>query len=254
MGLNITLRQRSNGVWKSGLEAILSFLYPEVCQICGLERAGARDGYVGLKCREQVRFIEPPFCQRCGLPFEGAITTSFECSNCRDKRLHFCWARSAVSAKGIALDVIHRYKYQRAVWFEDFLADLLVRQAKPSLSSDDWDCLTAVPLFSARRREREFNQAERLAHHLSLATGIPLRTNLLQRTRPTEVQALLNRAERALNVKGAFAVVPGAECDGERIVLVDDVMTTGSTTNSCAQSLTAAGANRVAVWTVARGI
>jgi competence protein ComFC len=241
-------------VWKSGLDTALSFFYPEVCQICGVERATAQDGYVGLKCREQVRMIEPPLCQCCGLPFEGAITTTFECPNCRERKLYFCWARSAVSAKGVVLDVIHRYKYQRAVWFENFLANLLIQQAKGMLSPQGWDCLTPVPLYPARRREREFNQAERLARHLSLATNIPLRDPLLRRTRPTRVQAMLDRVDRPVNVEGAFAASPGANLDGERVVLVDDVLTTGSTTSACARALLQAGASQVCVWTVARGV
>jgi len=154
----------------------------------------------------------------------------------------------------VVLDVIHRYKYQRAVWFEAFLADLLIQQAQPDLAHDRWDCLAPVPLFPVREREREFNQADRLAQRLGKATGLPVRSDLLRRTRPTQTQALLNRDERPLNVAGAFSTRPNIKLHGERIVLIDDVLTTGSTTNACAHALREAGANEVAVWTVARGV
>ena len=82
------------------IEASLSFFYPPVCQLCGSNRATAEEGLVCSRCRAQARFIKPPFCNRCGLPFEGDITTPFECANCREMELHFSTARSAVVAKG----------------------------------------------------------------------------------------------------------------------------------------------------------
>ena len=127
------MRQEGPAGLKSWLDAGLAFLYPEVCQVCGNQRARPIEGYVCERCWQQVRFIVPPFCRRCGLPYAGDLTTAFECANCREVELFFLSARSAVAAKGIALDVIHRYKYGRALWFEPFLADLLVRQAEPVL-------------------------------------------------------------------------------------------------------------------------
>src|SRR5436309_9367053 len=120
--------------WKTWLEASLAFVYPPTCQICNRERATAREGYVCARCWSRdggIRFIKPPFCERCGLPYEGDITTAFECSNCREMDLRFRSARAAVVAGGMVLEIIHRYKYQRALWFEPFLADLLFRQAEP---------------------------------------------------------------------------------------------------------------------------
>jgi predicted amidophosphoribosyltransferase len=162
------------------VNAALGFFFPEACQICGNERGTAADGFVGPQCWSQVRFIKPPFCQRCGLPFDGAITTSFECSNCREMKLHFRSARSAVAAKGPVLDAIHRYKYERALWFEPFLAGLLIRQAEPELRREKWDRIVPVPLHPAKKREREFNQAERIAARLGRATGIPVDRRLLK--------------------------------------------------------------------------
>ena len=83
----------------------LGFLFPEICQLCGEQRAMAGDGYVCGRCWSHVRFIKPPFCERCGLPFEGDLTTPFECANCREMELHFSAARSAVVARGAVRDV-----------------------------------------------------------------------------------------------------------------------------------------------------
>ena len=148
----------------------LGFFYPEVCRLCEAEPATAQDGFVGARCWSQARFIKPPFCERCGLPFEGDITTPFECANCREMELRFTSARSAVVARGVVLEAIHRFKYQRQLWFENFLAGLFLREAAPALRGQNWNLIVPVPLHSVRQREREFNQAERLAARLSPAT------------------------------------------------------------------------------------
>lgn len=236
------------------LHASLDLAYPPVCQLCKTGRADADAGFVCGQCWSRVRFIRPPFCERCGLPFEGDLTTKFTCTNCHDLPLHFSSARSAVVAKTVVLEAIHRFKYSQALWFEKFLADLLVREAAPALRGEKWDCIAPVPLHPLKQREREFNQAERLAVHLGRATEIPVNPKILRRINPTATQTLLSRDERAVNMKNAFAVRPGARLEGKRIVLVDDVFTTGATTNACAQALRGAGAAEVRVWTVARGL
>ena len=238
-------------VWAN---AGLNFIYPEVCQLCNRERATPDEGYVCSRCRTQVRFIRPPFCERCGVPFEGDITATFECSNCREMELHFRAARSAVVARGVVLEVIHRFKYQHALWFAPFLADLLIREARPALSLSQWNFIVPVPLHPVKERERGFNQAEQLAAGLSDATNIPVNKHLLRRIAATRTQTLLKKSERAANVQRAFAASHGAKLDGANIVLVDDVFTTGATTSACARALLAAGAGDVCVWTVARGL
>lgn len=182
------------------------------------------------------------------------MTTPFECANCREMQLHFRFARSAVAAQGVVLEVIHRYKYQRALWFEPFLVDLLIREAAPELRREKWDFLVPVPLYPTKEREREFNQAERLACRLGAATGLPVTTRLLKRVLPTRTQTLLTRQERSTNMRNAFATRKNARLEGKRLVLVDDVFTTGATTSACAKKLLTAGAKEVCVWTVARGL
>ncbi len=233
----------------------MTFIYPDVCQVCNQARATAPGGYVCSECWRQVRFIVPPMCDRCGLPFEGEISDRFECANCRELDLSFSTARSAVAAKGMVLDVIHRWKYSGALWFEPFLAGLLIREAEPALHDGGWDFIVPVPLHPVKQAEREFNQAEHLARHLGRTAQIPVQLNFLRRINPTLTQTRLTRAERTKNMTGAFA--PGrdkASIRGKRLVVVDDVLTTGATTSACASVLRTCGAAEVCVWTVARGL
>ncbi len=239
---------------QSWSEAAFGLVYPATCQLCGERRASPKEGLVCSRCWSKVRFIKQPFCDRCGLPYEGEITTRFECGNCRGLELHFSFARSAVAAGGVILEAIHRYKYQQAMWFEPFLADVFLREAVPALRSQGWELIVPVPLHPTKRREREFNQAERMARHLGQATGIRLNKSLLRRVVPTRTQTLLTRQQRAANVRNAFAMSNRRRLSGERIILVDDVFTTGATTDACARVLRAAGADEVCVWTVARGL
>jgi len=247
---------RASALFRTQLwtRAALSWLFPEVCVLCGRERATAEEGYVGTRCRDRIRWIVPPYCSRCGMPFAGALNTPFECANCRELDLSFSFARSAVAARGPVLEAVHRYKYQRALWLESFLAELLLRQAAPSLRAQSWDCIVPVPLHATREREREFNQAERLADRLSRVTGIPVLPRALKRIRSTRTQTLLSRPDRSDNVRLAFAPAARLNLDGRRAVVVDDVFTTGSTTSACARALRQAGAVEVCVWTVARGL
>ena len=236
------------------LNIALGFFYPEACQICGRQSATPTEGFVCQSCRQAVPFIQPPFCMRCGLPYDGEFTTAFWCQNCREMELHFTSARSAVAARGTVLEAIHRYKYHRALWFEPFLADLLVHQAVPEINHERWDWIVPVPLHSTKHREREFNQAERMALHLGKAAHIPVRTGWLKRVLPTKTQTLLTRPQRAANMRHAFVFKGRQRLDRQRVVLVDDVFTTGATTSACARVLRSAGAAEVCVWTVARGL
>ena len=240
--------------FKPWLDTALSFVYPELCQICSHEHAAATEGFVCGACRQKAQVVKPPFCKRCGLPFPGDISTTFTCTNCHEMELHFSSARSAVLAEGVVREIIHRYKYRQGIWFEPFLGELLVRQAASIIKQEGWDMIVPVPLHPARRRERDFNQAERMARYLSDSTALPVNASLLRRIEPTPTQTRLNRRERAENMRRAFDVQPDRELDGERVVLVDDVLTTGATTNACAGILLDAGAGEVCVWTVARGL
>jgi ComF family protein len=168
--------------------------------------------------------------------------------------LHFDWARAAVHASGVVLEVIHRYKYRRERWFEPFLCELLAAAAERSVRAGEWDWLVPVPLHPVKEREREFNQAFCLAHWLGRATGVPVARRLLRRAHYTSTQTRLSRGRRQENVIDAFQVREGAELSGRRLILIDDVLTTGATTSECARVLKECGVHEVGVWTVARGV
>lgn len=236
-------------------DAFLSLVYPNVCDICHKQSATAADGFVCISCQKTFQYVTPPFCSRCGLNFEGAITTTFDCWNCRDMKLHFSYARSAVMARGTMLDIIHKYKYSGALWFEALLGRILADAAQQVLIGQSWDMIVPVPLHRIRLAEREFNQAERLAECLGKRLGLIVENQLLTRIRSTESQTTKTREERLENVRNAFTLnqKQAKVAQGKRLVLVDDVMTTGATTNACAKELRKAGAADVCVWTLARG-
>lgn len=231
----------------------LNLFYPAVCQLCSEQRATYDESYICGDCRKKVRIIDGAFCSRCGIPYDGEITQAFVCGECKDVDLKFDAARAAVHVNAFMLDVVHRYKYGRALWFEKFLGEYLVQAAEPELRKERWDFIVPVPLHSVKQREREFNQAERLAMCLSRATGIPVNTKILKRITPTESQTRLTRAERAENVRKAFALRGAVDLKGARIVIVDDILTTGATTSACSGVMKKAGASAIQVWTVARG-
>ena len=251
---NAPLKTPATIPFRNWLRAGLALLYPELCQLCHVSRATVGEGFVCGDCQRQVRPVAPPFCHRCGLPFEGELTTEFVCANCHDVTFDFVSARAAVVAQGVAREAILRYKYQRQLWFEPFLAGWLVRHAVPELAPLKPSLVVPVPLHPVKEREREFNQAARLAAPLAAALRIPLNARLLRRVSYTVTQTRLSRTARAANMHGVFAIQPGTSLAGQGVVLVDDVFTTGATTNACARVLRAAGATQVWVWTVARGV
>ena len=176
------------------------------------------------------------------------------CSNCQDLDLNFEWARASVVATPFMLEVIHRYKYSRALWYEPFLAELLVRGFLEGGVAPDWDAIVPVPLHPARLREREFNQAERLAERLAAVLNVPVARDWVRRVIPTRTQALLDRRQRSKNVSRAFAVTEPRRVAGRRLAVLDDVFTTGATTSALSRVLRQTGAESVVVWTLARGL
>jgi ComF family protein len=203
--------------------------------------------------------IVPPFCSTCGEPYEGEMSDSFRCGNCADLKVHFDFAIAGYKAEGKVRELVHRFKYQGALHLRGLLGAMLeaaMQDRRFASLSSQW-VLVPVPLFHARQREREYNQARELCGVLSAATALPV-SEALSRVRPTTPQASLSRHQRIENLRGAFTVKRAAasrgDLQGRSVLLVDDVLTTGSTTSECARILRReAGVEKVVVITVARG-
>lgn len=173
--------------------------------------------------------------------------------NCGDRELFFDFATAAYRSRGVVRKLIHQFKYNRQLHLRHMLARMLSEGFRDHrLLAEPVDAIVPVPLHPARRREREFNQAEVLGRLAGHRLGLPV-VDCLRRCRYTLTQTHFHREERFENLQGAFALKSGFSVDGRRFALVDDVLTTGSTADACAQTLLEGGAAAVVVITVARG-
>lgn len=208
-------------------------------------------------CLPKLRPIHAPLCDQCGAPFDPLAYTAPICAACRAKPPHFLAARSAFHFDGPIRESIHRLKYREKKALAPRLVPLLVEAiaADQTLAGFAPQLIVPVPLHAARLRQRGFNQSFLLAAELGHSLGIPA-VELLQRTRPTPPQVNLNRADRLKNVRGAFEVKPAAfnkhGASGARILLIDDVFTTGATLGECARTLRKAGAGPICALTLGR--
>lgn len=236
------------------LKAFLDILFPPLCHGCKAFLADAGELHLCPRCLAESPLIASPHCTVCGLPFltEGGI--DHICGGCGDEPTPFAAARAAVLFTGPVRELIHRYKYGKKVRHSRPLALLAARQLGEFAAAGAADLLIPVPLHVRRLRQRGFNQAVLLGEILAKKWRLPLCRDNLRRIRWTEPQINLTAAARRENVRGAFAVSDPGAVRGRRIILVDDVYTTGSTVAECARSLNRAGAEAVFVVTVARAV
>ena len=206
---------------------------------------------VGRPARPWVR-LEEPFCSRCAEPYARHAPGEFLCSNCAGRRWSLGRVRAAYRAVGTVREVILRFKYQREYSLRPWLGRWMRDGFRQYYSQEKWDALVPVPLHGARRRERGFNQSAEIAGWLGAKVGIGVEAGPV-RIKPTPPQARLRRVERLRNLRGALALAPGFDPRGRRLLLCDDVFTTGATADACARVLKQAGAEEVAALTVARG-
>jgi ComF family protein len=190
------------------------------------------------------------FCISCRTPFVNAFPLDAEgrCALCRSGLRGFDAAYSFGAYDGALREMIHLMKYRKVHTLAQPLGDFLLQALPPG---ESFDVVAPVPLHWKRHWDRGFNQSELLARSVARSAGIPL-TNALRRVKATATQAGLSNSARRRNVTQAFRCARPGRVQGKHILLVDDVMTTGSTATACAQALKRAGARRVALLTVAR--
>jgi ComF family protein len=244
----VRLRSAANVVG-STFRMALDLALPRLCAVCREPVDGQ-----GLcpACWSKLSFITRPYCERLGIPFvydPGPGILSMEAI--ADPPAYHR-ARAAVRFNDISRALVHALKYGDRLDLAPMMGRWLGQAGRELL--DDADALVPVPLHWRRRWARRFNQSAILAAAVSTASGVPIAGGALKRVKFTAQQVGLSRAERAANVQGAFRVPPAgkAEVAGRRLVLVDDVLTSGATVEGCAKALLRAGARSVDVLVFAR--
>lgn len=197
-------------------------------------------------CYNSLPFINNHHCNRCGLQFEK--DGSGICLNCKSTNFYFETARSPLTFDKAVVPLIHKFKYSR----HKYLAEPLSYLMHDKLLVQDWkiDLICYVPLYLKREQARGYNQSYELANQLSKLTQIPVFNDIV-RLRDTPTQTQLSRKERQENVKGCFKVNNRKSINGLNILLIDDVFTSGSTSNEISKELKNCGANKIYILTIA---
>ena len=235
--------------------ACLHIIFPTPCHTCRRPLDLQHVSDLCGRCWSALERMPAKGCARCGWPFpDPAATAGAEaalCQRCRETRYHFRVARAVLRYRdgGIARAAILLAKHGGRLTLMRRLAQVLAEATPQYLSPQDWDGLVPVPLHWLRRWRRGFNQAEVLARAVGTRHRLPVLHGALRRVRPTPQQHGDLEARRR-NVRDAFAV--RAALTGQRLLVVDDVFTTGATADACAAALLRAGAMEVGVLTLAR--
>ena len=240
-------------MFRNLLAPIVDLLFPPICHLCREYIPGADKVQLCPACLAKAPPLLSPKCSCCGHPFESPLGADHLCGPCITDPAPFSSARAALLFEGSTRELIHQFKYGKRVLLRRPLGLLAAAYLDDCAGKFGADLIVPVPLHSKRLRQRGFNQAILLGEIFSQKWGVPLSRNNLRRIRWTEPQVNLGSAERAANVKGAFAVTSEEEIAGRKIFLVDDVYTTGSTVKECCRVLLKGGAAEIAVLTVARG-
>ncbi len=238
-------------------DGILNLIYPESCFICSDPLSRMQECGVCRRCWENTlrTQISPPLCPSCGIPFQStAVEPGHLCGECGVRIPPYSGARSFGYYRAELGCLIRGFKFEGRRNLSALLSPLLACTFVDAWDRSDVDLVIPVPLHPRRRRERGFNQAAVLSRDLSRLVAIPCCENALVRARDTVPQIGLSDSERLRNVRQALRCRRPDVVSQKRLLLVDDVMTTGATVCSASEALLDAGALRVSVLTVARAV
>ncbi len=249
------LADAARRVLREAAGGIVALAFPDDCRVCARPLEEPSRVPLCAACLDSFQLIREPFCATCGRPWVvGAHMGAAGpvCALCRRGVYSFDLARSYAAYDDALLRAITLLKHEAirplAAWFGSRLAEI-ARNDPRTLAAG---LVVPVPLHPDRLRERGFNQAELLARAVAARLGLPLEPRALQRRKPRPPKLKLSRHERWQAARGAYAAVTGTQFDNRRVLLIDDVFTTGATLDACARALREAGAAHVAALTVAR--
>jgi len=234
---------------RRALRRSLDVALPPLCPAC---RDLVTDTGLCPTCWSKLGFISAPYCPRLGIPFAYDPGPGILSMQAIADPPAFQRARAAVRYDEVSRALVHAYKYGDRLDLGPMIGGWMARAGRELTA--EADALVPVPLHWRRLWTRRFNQSAALAEAIARESGIAVAQSALRRVKATQQQVGLSRAERATNVQGAFRVAPDAKAEvaGRRLILIDDVLTSGATADACARALLRAGAAQVDVLVFAR--
>lgn len=231
-------------------QGLLDVLYPSKvkCFICGSEVFNPEYGICD-KCMESLPFIKPPVCIKCGKPIDNGEL----CRDCRAQDHEFIQAVSVFEYTGIVKELIHRFKYKGQMYLYEFFACFMYDKLIHQKNWPEFDAVVPVPVSCERLKRRGYNQAELMADYIADKINVDIFPDFIIRNIDTIPQSELNRTERMKNLNNAFEIKTSDKLKNKKVLLVDDIYTTGATVNLCSRRLKNAGVSCVYVITAATG-
>jgi ComF family protein len=226
------------------MKHLAGIFFPKACLVCGKE---TEDADLCGDCRKHVRYIEPPFCMRCGKPFISKEGISHRCMDCIKDKNRFVRARAVFEYSGAIPKLVQGFKFSDRVDLSSFFIKEMAGVYRRDFARSGIQAVVPVPLSGKRLKQRSYNQAMLLAMGLSRGFSVRCCPGILEKTRETPPQSTLLADKRRENVKGAYAVSDIHMLKGKKVLLVDDVITTGATVNACTAALMRAGIKQVYV-------
>ena len=221
------------------IQSLFVQLYPNRCPVCGKV---LHDTLICPVCRKKLKYVKQPVCFSCGKPL---IEDSKEyCVDCRKNHHEFYQGKAVFCYQGSVRDMLYRYKYSNRRDYTEFFAQEAERMYADWIKQCAVEAIVPIPLSKKKKRSRGYNQAEIFAKRLAELTGLPCVKKLLIRTRDTAPQKQLSVLERKNNLKNAFKITQNI-VKLNRVLLVDDIYTTGSTIDAAANALKQAGVKEV---------
>ena len=231
---------------------VLHILLPRVCFGCGRDLKWNAAVPLCPTCENGLVLPGPLICQRCGVVLKSGGAHCFHCRGSKAEKYKCKIIRSACNFNEFSRGLVHALKYQGAGYVAPYMGGVMAHRFGMLPELAGVNLVIPVPLFPARQKKRGYNQSELLARAFCQKTGLALDVKSLVRVRDTGSQTKLGREARVENMSGAFKVKDPAAVKGKTVLLIDDVATTGSTLEACAQALRLAGAKRVMAYTFAR--
>ena len=227
---------------KRWIEPLITFIYPAACRECRASIGITRVPYICDECWSRIDCLEPPWCERCGIPVHAQdapfSNPPVVCSECLANSPSYGKLRATAFYEPVVRAAIHLLKYEKKRALAKHLIDLMQHHLPGDSSGDDYDLLLPIPLHRARYRKRGFNQSELFAAGVSSVWGVPVRKDVLLRVRNTVALSTLNsHAERVQTITGAFKVRFPESVQGKRLLLIDDIYTTGTTIDEAVRVL-----------------